>query len=75
MPADDPKVLPFSRSLLNVRTKMARGRLTSPKPSPSSQEHLSATAIEKRLVEKLKTLDGEQLQIIEIVVAAIIRGA
>lgn len=41
-------------------------------PAPAS---LSADAIQARLQRRLSRLDGEQLQLVEIVVAAISRGA
>lgn len=53
----------------------ARGVLTFSKPSPPLPGRLAATAIEARIHHQLKRLDGEQLQVVELVIAAITRGA
>jgi hypothetical protein len=53
---------------------MARGKLMSHELSPSSGAPYSATAIEARVRAKLSRMDGVQLQIVEIVIAAIERG-
>jgi hypothetical protein len=66
---------PLNNSWPPARPKMARGRPTSPLRLLSSPERLSATAIEDRVKAKLSRLDGEQLQIVEIVIAALVRGA
>lgn len=73
---DSGKVLPFFRdSSMMPRLTPARGNLTSQKPSQCSVGRLSATVIRERLRQSLSRLDGEQLQVVEIVVAAIRRGA
>ncbi len=58
---------------LNLR--MAPGAVTLPTPSPLSRGRLAATAIESRIHNDLKRLDAEQMQVVELVIAAIMRGA
>jgi hypothetical protein len=42
---------------------------------PPSPARLAATAIEARIHLGLKRLDAEQMQVVELVIAAICRGA
>lgn len=47
-----------------------------PKPAlPQPENRLSATVIEQRVLQEIKRLDAEQLQVVELVIAAITRGA
>jgi len=58
--------------MLKCRLKTP-GAETSSKPSPSSTVR-SDGQIPERLMTRLRTLDAEQLQVVEIVVVAIQRG-
>lgn len=77
---NDPGALVLPFLLGSSKLSMAkcqpktRGVATSSKPSLSSTA-LSVGAIQERLFHRLRKLDAEQLQIVEIVVAAIERGA
>jgi hypothetical protein len=51
-----------------------RGEATSSRPSPFSTEHF-VVPIPERLLRRLRKVDPEQLQVVEIVAAAIERGA
>lgn len=75
---NDAKVIQFSTNwpeplMLKCRLKTP-GRAMSSKRSPPSIEPLDGQRME-RLLSRLQKLDAEQLQIIEIVAAAILRGA
>lgn len=80
-PQGKPQVLPFlSSSQRHDKLRMAKcqpkthGGATSSRPSLYSPGP-SAEVIRARLQSRLQRLDGDQLQIIEIVIAAISRGA
>lgn len=51
------------------------GKLMSQTLSTPSPGRLAASAIEMRIHSHLKRLDAEQLQVVELVIAAISRGA
>ncbi len=44
------------------------------KPTPAADQSLTAAAIQKRFIGKLDRLDAQQMQILEIVLEAILRG-
>lgn len=74
----DQKVLPFSPLALpeSTRTRPLKihGAGTSSKLSPSSTARSDVRTIPESLLRRLRRLDAEQLQIIEIMAAAFERG-
>lgn len=75
----DLKVLRFSQlslpDLTRTRPLKIRGEVTFSKPSPLSTARCDEKPLPAKLLARLRRLDAEQLQIIEIVAAAIERGA
>jgi DNA-binding XRE family transcriptional regulator len=64
---------PYSKPQMLKCQLKTPGAVTSSRPSPSSTGP-SVARIPERLMARLRTLDAEQLQVVEIVVVAIQRG-
>lgn len=79
MSQSDLKVLRFSPlslpDLTRTRPLKIRGEVMFSKLSPRSIEHSAERPLPPSLLARLRRLDAEQLQVVEIVVVAIERGA
>ena len=64
-----------SRPSIRTSRQKTRSKATSTKPLPPLIALCEDRELPPRLIARLKRLDAEQLQIIEIVAAAIERGA